>query len=142
MTTKAKDFSGIKTGRPGRVTSIIESATGQNGQQATASPEEVKKRKSALKTQGRKGCKAVRINMAFTPENHKFIKVYASSTGQTMTEACNQMLDYARENKKFLDRALTTIKGLMNDLQEDQQALKAKAAEESGQEGDNADGQE
>lgn len=137
-----KDFSNIKTGRASRVTSIIESATGKHGQQATATPDEIQKRQSALKTQGRKGCKAVRINMAFTPENHKFIKVYASSTGQTMTEACNEMLDYARRDPKFLNEALTAIKGLMNDLQQDQQALKAKVAEADSQEGDNADGQE
>lgn len=108
------DTANIKTGR---VYSELEQATGAANQQDTASPEEVKTRRSNLKTQGRKGAKAIRINMAFTPENHKFIKVYASSTGQTMTEACNQMLDYARRDPKFLEEARAGIDSLWNDMQ-------------------------
>lgn len=108
-----KDFSQIQTGR---VFGAIEQATGKTGQQGTASAEEIKARKSALRTQGRKGAKATRINMAFTPENHQFIKVYASSTGKTMTEACNQMLDYARTDPKFLEIALNRLESLKNDI--------------------------
>lgn len=108
------DTANIKTGR---VYSELEQATGAANQQDTASPEEVKTRRSKLKTQGRKGAKAIRINMAFTPENHRFIRVYASSTGQTMTEACNQMLDYARRDPRFLQEARAGIDALWNDVQ-------------------------
>lgn len=111
---KTFDAANVKTGR---VYSELEQATGAANQQDTASPQEIKRRQSALKTQGRKGAKAIRINMAFTPENHKFIKVYASSTGQTMTEACNQMLDYARRDPKFLEEARKGIDSLWNDIQ-------------------------
>lgn len=102
-----------------RVFNTVEQSTGQKGQQDTAGPEEIKRRRSTLKTQGRKGCKAVRINMAFTPENHRFIKVYARSTGQTMTEACNQMLEFARSNPKFINRARHELESLITEFEED-----------------------
>lgn len=104
-----------------RVFNAVEQATGQAGQQDTASPEEIKERQSTLRTQGRKGCKAIRINMAFTPENHRFIKVYASSTGQTMTEACNQMIDYVRQDPAFLEKAMQQLKDLLTQLAADPQ---------------------
>lgn len=123
----AKDFSKINTGR---VNSMIEQATGKKGQQGTASAEEVKQRQSKLKTQGRKGAKAIRINMAFTPENHHFIKVYASSTGQTMTEACNQMLDYARTDKKFIQIAQKQLESLLLDIASYEKKATGKSVQE------------
>lgn len=121
----AKKFNtaNVKTGR---VYSELEQATGPANQQDTASPQEIAKRRSALKTQGRKGAKAIRINMAFTPENHKFIKVYARSTGQTMTEACNQMLDYARRDPEFLEAARAGIDSLWNDMERERQEQETK----------------
>jgi len=112
----AKDFSNIKIERAERVNSMIEQATGKKQQQATASPEEVRARQNALKTQGRKGAKAKKIYISITPENYKFIRVYAASTGQTMAEAFNQMIDYARTDEKFLDAALKRLEALKNDI--------------------------
>ena len=59
-----------------------------------ATPEEIAERRSALKTQGVKGCKAIRINMAFTPENHDYIKVMAKLYGKSMTEYLNEIIEY------------------------------------------------
>lgn len=95
----------------GKVYKAIETGASKKGQQGKASPQEIEERRSALKTQGRKGAKAIRINMAFTPENHEFIRVMARATGQNMTEFCNLMLDAYREEhqetykkaKKFID---------------------------------------
>lgn len=89
-----KDFTGINTGR---VYGAIEQATSRKGQQGTASPQEAQERAAQLKTQGRKGCKAIRINMAFTPENHEFIKVMAKISGKTMTEFANLVVERYRE---------------------------------------------
>lgn len=98
-----KDFSGINTGR---VYGAIEQATGTKGQQGKASPQEAAERAAALKTQGRKGCKAIRINMAFTPENHEFIKVMAKATGRTMTEFTNLVIAaYIREHPEMMEQA-------------------------------------
>ena len=98
-----KDFAGMNTGR---VYNAIEQATTQKGQQGTVSPQEAADRMANLKTQGRKGCKAIRINMAFTPDNHQFIKVMASATGRTMTEMCNAIITaYRGEHPEFLEQA-------------------------------------
>lgn len=98
-----KDFSGINTGR---VYGKIEQAISKKGQQGTASPQEQAERASELRTQGRKGCKAIRINMAFTPENHEFIKVMAKATGRSMTEFANEVIAaYRNEHPEFMEQA-------------------------------------
>ena len=98
-----KDFTGMNTGK---VYGSIERATSAKGQQGTASPEEVEERKESLKTQGRKGAKALRINMAFTPSNHQFIKVMARASGKTMTEFTNLVIEaYQREHPEIMEQA-------------------------------------
>lgn len=99
-----KDFAGINTGS--RVYSSIEQATSNKGQQGTASPQEIRERQQALKTQGRKGAEAIRINMAFTPSNHQFIKVMSKASGKTMTEFTNLVIDaYQREHPEIMAQA-------------------------------------
>ena len=105
----AKDFSSINTGRKAAGNTLyerLEQGTGKGGQQGTATPEEIARRKSSLKTQGRKGCKATRINMAFSTENHEFITVMARATGRTMTEFTNLVLDaYRNEHPEMMAQA-------------------------------------
>ena len=104
MAARKKDFSGLNTGS--RVFSNIELATGPKGQQDTASPEEQAERRENLKTQGRKGCKTVRINMAFTDSNHAFIKTMAKASGKTMTEFTNLVIAaYQREHPEIMAQA-------------------------------------
>ena len=103
-----KDFTKIDTGS--RVFSAIEQATTTKGQQGTASPEELTARRAALQTQGRKGCKAIRINMAFTPENHEFIRVMAKASGHTMTEFANLVIEaYRREHPEIMEQAASFL---------------------------------
>lgn len=105
-----KDFSGMNTGR---VYGAIEQATSERGQQGTASPQEAAERAANLKTQGRKGCKATRINMAFTPENHEFIKTMARISGQTMTEFANLVIErYRTEHPDLYEKAKAIIDNL------------------------------
>ena len=105
-----KDFAGMNTGR---VYGAIEQATSNKGQQGTASPQEAAERAANLKTQGRKGCKATRINMAFTPENHEFIKVMARLTGKTMTEFANLAIErYRTEHPELYEQAKAIIEQL------------------------------
>ena len=101
---RKKDFSGLNTGS--RVFNAIEQATGPKGQQDTAGPEEIRERQENLQTQGRKGCKGTRINMAFTPSNHEFIKVMAKASGHTMTEFTNLVIAaYRREHPEIMEQA-------------------------------------
>ena len=109
----AKDFNNINTGRANKVYKSIETGTSRKGQQGKASPKEAAERASSLKTQGRKGCKAVRINMAFTPENHQYIKVMAKVTGNTMTEFTNLVIErYRTEHPDLYDQAKAIIDNL------------------------------
>lgn len=101
---KTKDFSGqIRTGK---VFDALEQSTAKKGQQGTASPEEAHERAENLRTQGRKGCKAVRINCAFSPSNHEFIKIMSKATGRTMTEMVNDIIKaYRDEHPEFMEQA-------------------------------------
>ena len=66
-----------------------------------------------MRTQGRKGCKAIRINMAFTPDNHEFIKVMARISGQTMTQFTNLVVErYRAEHPELYDQAKAIIDNL------------------------------
>ena len=117
-----KDFTGMNTGR---VYGAIEQATSRKGQQGKASPQEQAERAGELRTQGRKGCKATRINMAFTPDNHQFIKVMARATGRTMTEFCNHVIAaYQREHPELLEKARAFLEevnsGAFSSLTEEQ----------------------
>lgn len=47
-------------------------------------------------TQGRKGHKSPRINMAFSPENHAWIKTRSRQLGVSATEFVNTILDNER----------------------------------------------
>jgi len=108
MASKKTDFAaGVNTGR---VFTALRQATSTKGQQGTVSPAEAQERAEQLRTQGRKGCKAVRINMAFTPSNHEFIKVLSTITGQTMTEFTNQVIaQYREEHPEIFDQAKAII---------------------------------
>lgn len=110
----AKDFSAMNTGRKtnptegtaGKVQGAIAQATSAKGQQGTATEQEQAERAAQLRTQGRKGCKATRINMAFTPDNHEFIKIMASVTGHSMTEFTNIVIErYRNEHPEIYEQA-------------------------------------
>lgn len=107
MATNKKDFSAVNTGR---VYGELHQATSNKGQQPTVSHAEAQERAEQLRTQGRKGCKAVRINMAFTPSNHEFIKVLSTITGQTMTEFTNSVIEqYRTEHPEVFEQAKAII---------------------------------
>lgn len=73
---------------------------------SVAGEEEQAERAAAMQTQGRKGCAAKRINMAFTPDNYEFIKVMAKASGRTMTEFTNLVIAaYQREHPEIMEQA-------------------------------------
>lgn len=49
-------------------------------------------------TQGRKGQKAKRINMAFSDLNHAFIRTESRRLGMTATQFVNHLIDCYRSN--------------------------------------------
>lgn len=109
----SKNFEKINVDRTNTVARSIERATGQKGQQATASQEEAKARRESMKTQGRKGAKATRINMAFSDSNHEYIKIMARVTGQSMTEFTNYVIEqYRTEHPEVFEQAKAFISSL------------------------------
>lgn len=59
------------------------------------------------RTQGRAGCKAQRINMAFLPEVHNFIRTMSKVRGESVTAFVNSVLLKAMEdNKEVYEQAL------------------------------------
>lgn len=63
------------------------------------------------KTQGRKGVKAIRINMAFAPDVHEYINIMSRARGQSITNFCNEVfrnskqqnLELFEKAKEFMD---------------------------------------
>ncbi len=59
------------------------------------------------RTQGRAGCKAQRINMAFSPEVHDFIRTMAKVRGESVTAFVNSiLLKTMEDNKEVYEQAL------------------------------------
>ena len=113
-----KDFSAMNTGRAETAESSavmrkLEQGASNKGQQGETTQQEAAERAAALRTQGRKGCKAIRINMAFTPENHEFIKTMARISGKTMTEFANLCIqNYREEHPDLYEKAKQIIDSL------------------------------
>ncbi len=72
----------------------------------TYSAAEAEQIKANLASQGRKGVKVDRINMAFTPENYDYVKTMAAIKGQTMTQFLNDIVGQSlKKNKKLYEQA-------------------------------------
>lgn len=110
-----KDFSSVNTGR---VYGTIAEATAEPEQQEAQEEQRTRKPRktyteqeqqefmAAGATKGRKGCKAIRINMAFTPDVHDYIKTMARVRGESITDFTNYI--FARsmeENREIYERA-------------------------------------
>lgn len=81
-----------------------------------ATPEEPKARKerrtytkeeqetylNEMKTKGRKGIKLPRINLAFSPDNYKYVKAMSRASGRTVTDFINIIIAEHRENNRNL----------------------------------------
>jgi len=99
------------TGKP--VHGDIDQATGGRGTQTEATPDEKQARQEEMRTQGRKGCKMARINMAFTPENHDFIKKASHYKMMNLTQFVNYIIEtYRAEHAEAWERAKETAEDL------------------------------
>lgn len=107
MATKP-DFTQIDTGR--RVYADIEQATGKKRQQTTVGEEEAARREAIMQTQGRKGCKMPRMNIAFSTDNWEYARIMARATGQTFTAFVNTCIE---EHRKEHPEALTLARSLV-----------------------------
>lgn len=104
-----KDFTQVNTER---VYTTINDAT-KGTERKTYTPAETEYYEAERKTQGRKGTKLSRINMAFSPANFDYIHVMSRVTGQTATSFVNEVLDkYREEHQDIYQKAQEFIKSL------------------------------
>ena len=79
----------------------------------TFMPQEEQQAQDTLHTQGRKGMKAARINMAFTPENYDYIRVMRSMRGENMTDFVNYVIaEHRREHGEKYEQAKEIMKDM------------------------------
>lgn len=94
-----KDFSQANTGRAYNqmAEAIADPEQEEQNQRKAYSAEQAQEMRQAGTTQGRKGCKAIRINMAFTPEVHEYIKTMARVRGESITDFTNYVFKQSME---------------------------------------------
>ncbi len=116
----ASKFENMNTGKAatgvaegGNVFQSVERGKSSYKAQAAATKEEQKTRAAEMRTQGRKGCKEPRINLAFTPANYDYIKTMARATGKNLTEFCNYVFEkYREEHSETYTQAKAFIEAL------------------------------
>lgn len=74
----------------------MEHAAGSKAHPVVSDAEKAQ-RKAEARTRGAKGAKMDRINMAFTPDNFKYLQIMSKIKGQTMTAFCNDIIAEHRE---------------------------------------------
>jgi len=65
------------------------------------------------RTQGRKGQKLPRINMAFTRDNLEYLRIISRIEGASMTDYVNQLLEADRQDKRaVVEKARRILRGI------------------------------
>ena len=91
----------------------IARGTSKNVKQIEATEAEKLERARTMKTQGKKGCKAQRVNMAFSADNYDFIQVVSKLKGFNLTQFVNFVMDkYREEHADIYEQAKKLQEGL------------------------------
>ena len=86
---------------------IAEATQEPRKERKTYTDEERNAFQSQLRTAGRKGCKAPRINTAYTPENYEFIKIMSKASGYTLADFINIIIDnYRKEHLEQYNKVI------------------------------------
>lgn len=85
--------------------------TSNRGNRQTEATElEKQLRRKTGHTQGRQGCKAKRINLAFYDDNHEYISRMSRAYGMSKTEFINKIVaEYRREHPEAMREALADM---------------------------------
>ena len=112
---RKKDFSEIQTER---VMQDLATSAGAPTQdiRPEATPEDKARRLAEMRTQGKKGCKPIRLHLILTPDNDDFLRIAAGSLGISKAEFINKVLDnYRRKHSDVIPKA----KALMAEMELD-----------------------
>ena len=109
-----KDFSKLNTGRVyDAIAEAVAEPEAQEAQPVQEAQQAQPTRKTyteaekqdylqAGKTQGRPGCRAARINLAFYPDQYEYVKTMAAVRGQSITEFVNHIIGQSMEENAAL----------------------------------------
>ena len=106
----AKDFTGIKAGQA--VTNTIAEATAEPAQEKrktrkTYTEQEALEFMQQMKTNGRKGVKLPRINLAFAPDIYEYCRTMARAAGMNYTDFVNMVLrQHMDEHQEAYQKAI------------------------------------
>lgn len=92
-----KNFANIAEESAPVYDTLIGADPQQRKPRRTPDAQEAQQALDNLKTQGQKGVKAPRINLAFTPANYDFVHVMSRIRGQNMTQFINDVLAAERD---------------------------------------------
>lgn len=104
MTRAKADFTASVKAKTiaSQITEATQEAQEPQKTRRTYTEQETLEAQEALKTQGRKGVSAPRINLAFTPSVYDYIKTMAGARGQSLTEFVNDILQKSMEDNREL----------------------------------------
>lgn len=117
MAKAKKDF--INGTNTGRVYDAIADATAQEERKPRRTYSEAEKQDAmdTLNTQGKKGLKARRINMAFTPAVHDYIRIMSDLQGMTITDFVNDILmQHLEQNRESYEAAQELVKRIRSNI--------------------------
>ena len=98
-----KDFSKMNTAP---VYSSIAESIAEEAPQAQYAQDELEALQEAGKTQGRKGAKAIRFNMAFPPSVYEYIQTMARVRGESVTKFTQFVFEKSmKENAEVYEQA-------------------------------------
>lgn len=89
----------LKSGLDASIKSSLNQKQGSR-QHPTVSAQEAAERRASGKTQGAKGAKMPRINLAFTQDNYEFITKFARCRASNYTDFVNHIIEEYREEHK------------------------------------------
>lgn len=85
----------------------------------TYTADEAREAMETLRTNGMKGVKLPRINLAFTPSNYDFVQTMARVRGETMTDFVNHIMSEARERHADLYEKAISFRDAMDSNKEE-----------------------
>lgn len=87
----------------------IQTGSSSRRGQSEVTPEEELQRLSTLRTRGRKGVKAPRNMILFTPDNYEYLKVASSMRGLSISRYVNNVIEETRRK----DIAFNELQAIM-----------------------------
>ena len=113
MTKKNELAENLQTVITGETSKTISRGVSGKGTQNEATEAEKETRARTMRTQGRKGCKIQRVNMAFSADNYDFLRTVSKLKGDSITNFVNFIVEkYRADHSDVYEQAKKLIEGL------------------------------